>query len=442
MATVHAPATPPAPHAMRPVDAAWYHMDGRSHPAMVTALALTRRPLDVQRARALVRQRLLGFERFRQRVVEHDALGTPQWEDVPDLDISQHVQHAALPAPGSIAALRSLVNDLASTPLDRRRPLWQMHVVDGVQGGSALVFRYHHCMADGLAMMAVAQRLFEVPEDAFAWTAGPASATPATPGWLEAAERVALGAGSLVADLLKWPDPPSPFKGAFSMPQRVAWSRPISLRQVKAIGEATGTKVNDVLVAAAAGALRDYLARRQGDAPSGSLRAMVPVNLRHPSRAAELGNEFGLLLLDLPIDQDDPLARLRATHERMQALKQSSEGVAMRLLFDLFGRVPKALQDVASWVFGSKCSLVFTNVIGPTRAIAFDGVPLERLMFWVPHPGDELGVGVAIMTYRGSATLSLVADAALVPDPASITRAFEREFAALRRAVAGAAAPA
>lgn len=412
-------------------------MDGLAHPAMVTGLATTRTPLDFQRVRLLVKRRLLGFDRFRQRVVERDLQWPPQWEDVPELDISQHVHRVTLPPPGTTDALRRLVEDLASTPLDRRRPLWQMHVVDGFQGGSALVFRYHHCMADGLAMMAVAQRLFEVPRHAFAWTAAPGlhAETPAMPGWLELAERTVEGAGALVADLLKTPDPPSPFKGDFSMPQRLAWSRAVSLATVKQICTAADVKVNDVLVAAAAGALRGFLQSQGLDVSQRTLRAMVPVNLRHPDRADELGNEFGLLMLDLPIDREDPLQRLQATHERMQTLKRGSEGLAMRLLFEVFGRGPKVVQDLASELLGSKSSLVFTNVIGPTQAISMDGVPLDRLLFWVPHPGDQIGLGLSIFSYRGGATLSVAADARLVPHPEAITRAFEREFATLRRAL-------
>ena len=147
---------------MTPVDAAWYHMDGPVNLAMVTGIVLTKKPFDFERVKDVYTRRLGGFERFRQRVVESGfLLATPHWEDMPHFDIDQHLHHVALPAPGDQAALASLISDLASTPLDRERPLWQVHVVDGVDRGSALIMRYHHCIGDGTAMMTVIRQIFD-----------------------------------------------------------------------------------------------------------------------------------------------------------------------------------------------------------------------------------------------------------------------------------------
>jgi diacylglycerol O-acyltransferase len=105
----------------------------------------------------------------------------------------------------------------------------------------------------------------------------------------------------------------------------------------------------------------------------------------------------------------------------------------MHLLLDLFGRGPKALEDIACEIFGSKASLVLTNVVGPRETIRLAGVPVDRLMFCVPHPGERIGMGVSILSYRGMATLTVIADAGLVPDPQAITQAFNREVAAMFR---------
>jgi len=186
-----------------------------------------------------------------------------------------------------------------------------------------------------------------------------------------------------------------------------------------------------VLVAALAGALRAYLARRGVDVRHTTLRAMVPVNLRPPERAKALGNEFGLVILELPIGERDPLQRVAQAKARMDALKRSPEPVAMEWLFNLFGRGPKMLEDMAQTLFGSKTSLVLTNVAGPRRQLYLAGAAVERMMFWVPHPGDELGMGLSLMSYRGEVQLGLVADARLVPDPQSIAAAFDSEIAQL-----------
>jgi WS/DGAT/MGAT family acyltransferase len=451
---------------MSPVDAAWLHMDGPVNPAVITGLLLTRRPLDFARVRAVYRDRLLEFDRFRQRVVEAGfPLAVPHWEDVEDFDIDQHVHHVALPEPRDEHALRALVADVASTPLDPALPLWQVLVVDRVGRGGALVMRCHHCIADGTAMMTVIGRLFDTSHAARPAARAPApdekhprppgaadrgwfgSAFDAVAGNVRAAvdavshpgalvDRAALvagGAGVLLQELLKPSDPPSPFKGEFVRRQQVAWSRPVAIADVKAIGRMHDAKVNDVLVAAMTGALRHYLKRRGVDVAHTTLRAMVPVDLRPPGRGGELGNEFGLVILDLPIADARRARRLVQTRARMDALKRSPEPVAMRVLMDLFGRGPKALEDIANDIFGAKTSLVLTNVAGPREPLYLAGVPIDRMMFWVPHPGRQLGMGVSIMSYRGLAWLAVISDARLVPDPEAITRQFDLEFEALRR---------
>ncbi len=132
--------------------------------------------------------------------------------------------------------------------------------------------------------------------------------------------------------------------------------------------------------------------------------------------------------------------RLAKTKERMDALKRSPEAAAMLALFNVFGRAPKAVEDFATWIFGSKASVVMTNVVGPRTTLRLAGVPIERMMFWVPHPGRQLGMGISILSYRGTATLAVIADAHLLPDPEAITDQFNREFAAMLRQVRAAAA--
>jgi WS/DGAT/MGAT family acyltransferase len=454
-----------AMHPMSPVDAAWYHMDGPANLAMVTGLLLTKEPLDFRKVRAIYKHRLAGFDRFRQRVIERGVRRAPHWEDVPDFDIDQHVHHIALPAPHDQAALEVLVNDLASSPLDHRLPLWQVHVIDDVDGGGAVVTRYHHCMADGTAMMTVIQRLFDATPDA------PLAGVPTKTGGgtrsrlrgpgiaaversarkslasaaidlaahpqrlVEQARVVLAGAGMLVKELLKWPDPKSPLKGEFRMMKRVAWSRTVAISDIKAIGAPSGAKVNDVLVAGMTGALRSYLKGRGVDVDHTTVRAMVPVDLRPPERLGKLGNEFGLVILDLAVSISRLKQRLATTKARMDALKRSPEAVAMWLLLNLFGRGPKPIEDLANQVFGTKASVVMTNVAGPRETLYLAGAAIDRMMFWVPHPGRQLGMGISILSYRGQACLAVIADARLVPDPETITKQFNREFEAMRRSV-------
>ncbi|HET7794727.1 MAG TPA: wax ester/triacylglycerol synthase domain-containing protein, partial [Rhizobacter sp.] len=219
-----------------PVDAAWLHMDGPANPAIVTMVAITAKPLSHARLRGVLDQRLLFYERFRQRVVETGwPVATPVWEDVPDFDIDRHLHRVALPAPHDEQALLALVSELASQPLDHALPLWQVHVVEHVGRGGAMVFRYHHCIGDGLAMMSVASRVFAVPRRRLA-PAKPASQASYPSGPVDLALGAVAAVSSLATVLLKPSDPPSPFKGRFAAGQRVAWSRPVSIADAKAIG--------------------------------------------------------------------------------------------------------------------------------------------------------------------------------------------------------------
>jgi WS/DGAT/MGAT family acyltransferase len=346
-----------------------------------------------------------------------------------------------------------------------------VHVVDGVDGGSALITRMHHCIGDGTASVLVARALFDTTPNGWRTPSAHKGARARGPGLIERlfapavdaaewsveqlrsvmdgaidaamhprqlAEKAALvlaGAGTLAVELLKAPDPRSPLKGDFGLKKRVAWSEPVPLADVRAIGAPLGAKINDVLVAAMTGALRHYLRRRGVDVDGITVRAMVPVDLRPPGRAEELGNEFGLVILELAIGAKDPLARLRRTKAHMDALKRSPEAIAVLALFNLFGRTPKAVEDFAVQLFGSKASVVMTNVAGPKDPLYLAGVAIDRVMFWVPHPGRELGMGISILSYKGAATLAVVSDANLVPDPEAITERFQREFAAMQAAV-------
>ena len=459
-------------HAMSPADAAWYHNDGPANLAIVTGVLLTRQVLNFTKVREIYRNRLRGFSRFSQRVVELGfPVATPHWEDVPNFDIAQHLHHIALAPPHDQAALRALVSDIASTPLDHAQPLWQVHVVDGVAGGSALIMRCHHCIADGSAMMAVADVLFDrapgtrrrspvaaamagdhddghgllgpalgtlagLAQDART-LAGAATDLVTHPQALANKVVLALGGVSMLAgELLKTDDPQSPLKGSFALRKLVAWSRPVAVKDVKAIGARHGAKVNDVLVTAVTGALRTYLKGRDLDVNHTTLRAMVPVDLRPPERVGQLGNEFGLVVLELAITKAHAAQRLALTKARMDALKRSPEPVATKILLDLLGRGPKALEDFANDLFGSKASLVLTNVVGPRDTLYLAGAPIERMFAWAPHPGKELGMAVSIMSYQGMATVTVIGDAQLVPDPEKITREFNREFQAMRRAAA------
>jgi len=251
---------------------------------------------------------------------------------------------------------------------------------------------------------------------------------------LDLPAQAASGALALSRVLLLPPETKTPFKGPLGVQKRIAWSAPVPLDQVKQIGKVAGAKVNDVLLSAVAGALRTYLIGRNFKVDGVEIRAVIPVDLRPPSRAHDLGNEFGLVFLSLPLGTPGPVMRLAEVKQRMEALKRSPEAYVFYGLLNFFGRTPAQVEEQAVNLFGSKATAVMTNVRGPTEQLYLAGNRIRNIMFWVPQSG-RLGMGISIMSYCGQVTLGVITDAGLVPDPQTITEAFEREFHELYDAI-------
>jgi len=243
----------------------------------------------------------------------------------------------------------------------------------------------------------------------------------------------ALGSAYAFARLVLRPnDPQTLFRGPLKVPKRVAWSEPLPLAGVKEVGRALGATVNDVLLAAVAGGLRHYLEDRGRRVAGVSFRAAMPVNVRPLERMAELGNQFGLVFLSLPVGIADPVARVAEVRRRSRALRSSAEPWVVYGILRLLGLVPAAVQRLVVRLFAAKTTIVMTNMPGPRERLYLGGRPLDGLFFWVPQSG-RVGMGVSICSYAGEVRLGVATDAGLVPDPEAIVRAFTEEVAELAR---------
>ncbi len=222
-------------------------------------------------------------------------------------------------------------------------------------------------------------------------------------------------------------DPATQFRGPLGKAKRCAWGPPLELAEVKAVGKALRCTVNDVLLACAAGALRAYL-RDLGHAIDGlTIRATVPVNLRPLEHAKKLGNHFGLVFLELPIGEPNPLRRLERVAACMRDLKRSRQAIVAFGLLAALGVGPAALQRPALEMFSRKASAVATNVPGPQVPLYLGGARIADQMFWVPQNGS-IGMGISILSYDGKVHFGLMTDARRVPDPGDIIRRFAPEF--------------
>jgi WS/DGAT/MGAT family acyltransferase len=440
-------------------------MDRPHNLMMICGVLIFGERLDLDELRAAVTERFLVFKRFRQRAIE--TAGMSFWQSDRHFDIERHVVHTALPGRAGRRELQTFVSRLMSTPLDPARPMWQFHLIDNFDAGSAVVIRIHHSYADGIALVRVMLSMTDASpdgppampfaprprasasasqSDTFGQLLGPLSgimktarqvaATLVDKGaaiWSDPAKAVELaGQGTAItAELAKLAlmpeDSRTRFKGALSVGKRVAWAEPLSLSEVKTIGRALGASVNDVLLSCVAGAIRRYLVDKGDDVDGVMMRALVPVNLRPMEKAYQLGNKFGLVFLDLPIGIANPVERLYAVRANMNALKGSYQPLLALGLLAAMGAGPKALQEVLLQVLARNASAVMTNVPGPQEPLYLARAKIEDMMFWVPQSGD-IGMGVSILSYNGSVQFGVATDKELCPDPDVVIAHFGAQF--------------
>lgn len=432
-------------HRFTGADAAWLRMERPHSPMVIVGFLEFADPIELESIRDLLEDRLLAFERFRQRPGAA-RWGLPFWQEDPDFDIRDHVVPARIAAPVDRREFNRYLDILASSAMSQDRPMWEIHVVERLGKGSAIIVKLHHSIADGIALMQV---LLSVCDEGSASTPSgiqPGAAlavsrlvreglaTVTSPRRLTAFAGDSLSFGRATARLaLLRPDPDTSLKDDLSGSKQTAWSDPIRLDHLKTTARAFGATVNDVLLASMSGALRSHFLAR-GEEIGRDVRAMVPFNLRALEMGPSLGNRFGLVLPALPVGEPDPVERLAKVSERMVQIKDTPEGAAAYSILTAMGWSGRAVEALLVRFFAAKSSAVITNVPGPREPLHFGGHRIDRIMFWVPQAGG-IGLGVSLLSYRGSVTVGVLADAALVDDPADLVTRFEKEVKGLEASV-------
>lgn len=473
-------------------DNAWRRMGETNNLMTITGILFFEERITYEELRDRLESRLLRFDRFKQKVGGRKRrFQRPYWELVEDFDIDNHILEVELPEPKDEAAFEEFIGKLMSRPLDERRPLWEIYLMQdaGPPEGNAMAIRINHSLGDGFALLYVLLGLVDnpmdiefpvggvsappVPEEELAESgatseADPTEANGGTAAVDETEDRTAstgsepggegsssgsnrpdpadVGGGGSALDTLGMAangvktaydlftmrdEPKTSLSGDLSPTKRAGWTRPIDLDRVKKIGTAHDATVNDVLLAATAGAVRRVLEGR-GEATDGlELRFTIPVNLKPmEDRTESLGNYFGLLWAPVPVGTRDLNERIEIIHERMDARKAGMEAFIMYQLLNVGGIVPETLQGVVMDIFKNSATGIVTNVPGPMDTVKLAGKEVSDLIFWVPQ-GNDQGLGVSIISYDGAVRIGVAGDANMVPDPGELTDAFEDEIDAL-----------
>ncbi len=435
------------------LDASFLELEDENSPLQVGAVAVFGPgPLcgddggvELESLRDFVESRL--HRRYRQRVDRMPVTDALIWVDDARFNLAYHIRHVSVPRPGDERQLKRLAGQVLSLPLDHKRPLWEMWVVEGLaDGGFALIFKAHHCMVDGIAgaNLLTATMQFDpdaVPGEPTRWRPRPAPVVldvvfgelrryaEAGGAMLEVAGEAfwdprrawaaltdtldglgeAIGAGAHSASETSLNVPTGPHR-------RFDWLR-YELADVKAVKNRLGGTVNDVVLANVSGALRRFLTDRGDEVEALDFRAMVPVNTRRGEETGPTGNRVATLAVQLPLDEADPRERLRQVVERTQRLKASKQAAGIEAIGEIsdWGLSGLFLQLARMSAATRPFNLVVTNVPGPQRQAWLLGCPLRAIYPMVPLYAQQ-ALGVALFSYDGGLYWGLNADWDSVPD--------------------------
>jgi len=406
-----------------------------------------------------LRERIHLIPRYRMRIDEAPlGIAHPVWVDEPGFDPARHVRRAALPAPGGDAELCEFVGHVLSERLDRKRPLWQVWVVEGLAGGrTAVVAKMHHALVDGIAAVDVSTVILDPTPEGL--DLPPAPAGDARAGRLEQLARVTAArlhvprrlaretvsralaleprgaakqvreAASVIGELARI----RPAAPDTRLNQRIGSDRLFalgrgSLDTVKQVRRATSTTVNDVLLATVALMLSEFL----GDGAPDHAVALVPVSLRGEGERGELGNRISTVFVDLPL-HGAPLERLHDISLAMRRVKRSAQVRAGAFIVGATGLAPPLVSSVAVRAMSGPriFNLVVSNVPGPQSTFYLAGVPVREVYPAVPLNPRNQALSIGILSYDGGVHYGLLADRDAVPDVADAAAGLERALDAL-----------
>ncbi len=455
-----------------PVDSAFYFVESDRCPMNIGALTLFEGAIPFKAFVKLVDSRIHRAPIYQKKLIEPlFNLAQPRWMFDPEFHVSKHIFQITLDHPGDMEDLNMLVGQLVSSTLDRNKPLWEVYLIDGLHDGStALFFKVHHCMVDGLSAVELFTLLFDLTPEAHPAERKPLYDPAYLPGQREflfeslrqeipfklqildklgtdfthfrrifgdreARRKALIGMAHLINNNLG-PIKKLEINGKNSGRQILVWSE-FSLAEVRAIKSNRGASVNDVMLTVLSGAIESYQRQHQDVIEQEFLRVLVPVNMRMEDDNEAFGNRISVLPIDIPFGVEDPLERLQAVADFSSVMKQSSLSNGLDVLLTLpslaLAPVQPLIWGVAPVAFSMLAHTWCTNVAGPQIPVYILGHQMMHSYGFFPL-NPSMGLACVIMSYNQRITMTLVADTGIIDNPKTIQGYLESSYLALRRA--------
>ncbi len=428
---------------------------------------------DINNIKMIVEDRLLRHDRFKQKIVLKRGVLT--WLEDELFNIDAHIHRIGLPMPCDNSALQEVISHLMSQPIDQTKPLWQLHVIENpLTEKATFLARLHHSIGDGISLIKVLFSLTHLtPELSLEpfpevekkvekqktfieeTTQRFEEAMGVGENILKEAQNILSNKPDNLLDKLKSglsstlevgkmlgnkPEAAKLYKGKASVMKRVAWSRAFDLKKVKAIRKASGATINEIMLAALTGAVRNHMLHH-GLMIREDFPIAIPVSLHDEksmmSMEVELANKIGALPLQLPVKEYDYDKILKIIHERSEEMKNSPLPLATYGIANAVGGIlPKEIQNTVAEVLGDKIMASVSNVPGPQIPLYCAGCKVEDIMFWIPQT-RSIGMGIGVISYNGKVRMGITTDEAIVSDPEYITSEFEDELAQMYEEICG-----
>jgi WS/DGAT/MGAT family acyltransferase len=438
------------------LDSSFLFLEDSHQPMHVGSVLVFEGSMTFEAFRETLATRVHLVPRLRQRLAMVPlGIGKPYWVEDPAFNLDMHLQHVALPSPGSWRELRGLAARIFSTPLDRTRPLWEMTFIEGLDeipqvppGSVAIISKVHHAAIDGVSGADMMGVLLDVTKEPRRFDPPTPRAVPPVPNEIEvlghtarkilgkpseirrvASEvRSALRAAAQVqqkgldAPPIPMTAPPTPMNHTING-QRIWNTALLELDRVKGIRKATGCTLNDVVLAICAAALRRYLDEKEA-LPDKPLIAMVPVSTRGKDEHGQMGNKVSAMMLDLATNIADPVERLHVIKAHTKGGKAFERAGATRALVDLWDFIPFGLANRMTRLYSRFrvsemhnpiFNCVITNVPGPQMDLYMAGHKLLATMGMAPLV-DGMGLLITVLSYNGVLSISPISSPAVMPD--------------------------